>query len=184
MNFLRSLFNLILIAIGGVLGNLLAGWVQQDVWGSFFTPSRLILTLVGLAATLLLLAGLDARGGDAGSPPPVGLNRNRQIGARNLIRVLAGTNAFGNWQIGAGNRIEVIDASLPPPARGPASAGGDPRAALQEQRAAKKELLAILEGQLANFPPGSAPAEKLLQAQKVRDDIRRIEDELDSLPPE
>ncbi len=177
MRFARSLFNLTLVAVGGILGNLLAAWVQQDAWGNVFTPLRLALTLAGCVLVVVLLAWLDARGNAgasaaAGVSPPSGVGHNRQVGIQNVIRVLAGTNAVGNWQVGSGNRIEAIDAALP---------DRDHRLALQRQLADKKAQLALLDEQLAGYSPDAKPAAKLLQAQNVREDIRRIEKELDRL---
>lgn len=185
MRFARSLFNLTLVALGGILGNLLAAWIQQEAWGDAFTPLRLALTLGGGVLVLLLLAWLDTRGsggagGGPGDQPPPGANRNRQIGKDQFIRVLRGANAYGNWQIGVNQHIEVIDASLPDRDRISASDPGSRRSSLQRQLADKKQLLNLLEEQLAGFPPGSEPAEKLLQARKLRDDIRKIENDLDN----
>lgn len=186
MRFARSLFNLTLVAVGGILGNLLAAWVQQDAWGNAFTPLRLALTLAGCVLVLLLLAWLDTRGSTGaqalpGAQPPPGASRNRQIGKDQFIRVLRGANAYGNWQIGVNQHIEVIDPLLPDRDLGPAAAPADRLASLRRQREDKEQLLALLEEQLAGFPPGSEPAEKLLQVRKVRDDIRKIENELDML---
>jgi hypothetical protein len=103
MHLARSLLNVGLGAIGGVLGNLIAGWIQQDVWGNVFTSSRLLATVAGFAFVILVLTWIDATA-SAGQQKP-GIHHNIQIG-RALIRVLRGANVYGNIQIGPA-RIEV-----------------------------------------------------------------------------
>ena len=49
MILLRSIFNIGLGAVGGVLGNLVAAWIQQDAWGNTFTPARIAGTVAGFA---------------------------------------------------------------------------------------------------------------------------------------
>jgi hypothetical protein len=98
------------MAVGSVLGNLLAAWLQQDVWNNMFTWPRLAGTLLGLVLVTLLLAWLDQSGQNATVQRPAsGVHSNVQIG-NPLIRVLTGTNVYGNWQIGGG-RIEVVERS-------------------------------------------------------------------------
>ena len=116
MNFARAFLNLILVTFGGILGNLLAAWLQQDAWDNTFTWPRVVGTLVGLTVVLLLLAWLDRKGQAAGaqaspsSPSlPPGVHHNVQIG-NPVMRLLTGTNAYGNIQIGWG-RIEVVERS-------------------------------------------------------------------------
>lgn len=58
----------------------------------------------------------------------------------------------------------------------------DQRLALERQLAAKRQLRDIISNQLAYFPPGSAPPEKVLQLRELEQEIREIEDQIDGLP--
>jgi len=111
VQFLRSLTNIALGATGGILGNLLAGWIQQDTWGNTFTPPRVVGTLAGFVLVIMLLAWIDASATrrQRSTRTPTGIRENVQIG-NPVIRVLRGTNVYRNLQIGPG-RIEVIDDS-------------------------------------------------------------------------
>lgn len=113
MNFTRSLVNLTLGAIGGILGNLLAAWIQQEAWGNLFTLERVLATIAGFMLVILFLAWLDTRSRhDSAGQAPNGIHDNVQVG-NPLIRVFKGTNVYRNIQIGGG-RIEVIDDSHNP----------------------------------------------------------------------
>ena len=123
MKFGHSLFNLTLGAFGGLLGNLLASWILQDAWDNLFTPWRLAATVVGFGLVILLMAWLDARSqgaaphstasSRASSTRKGELRDNIQIG-RSLLRVVQGTNAVRNIQIGD-NTMEVLPSYAPPP---------------------------------------------------------------------
>lgn len=55
----KSFVIFLLVALAGVAGNLLAGYIQQDVWRNIFTPERLLGTVVGLILIGLVLAFLE-----------------------------------------------------------------------------------------------------------------------------
>lgn len=42
-----------------VLGNLIAGYVQQDMWSNVFTTERLVITAISLTVMLLFVAMLE-----------------------------------------------------------------------------------------------------------------------------
>lgn len=113
MRFLKSLLNIGLGAIGGILGNLLASWIVQDAWNNFFTPVRSVGAVVGFVLVIVLLAWWDvsANGQDVVKRSATGVTHNIQVGSP-IIRVLKGTNVYGNWQIGSGT-IEVIESNKP-----------------------------------------------------------------------
>ena len=55
---LKRLVILLLEFGAGLAGNLVAGWIQQDVWSNLFTTTRLLGTLAGAGLMLLILAWL------------------------------------------------------------------------------------------------------------------------------
>ena len=105
------LINLGLSAVGGILGNLIAAYIQQDRWGNFFTSGRIVGSVIGLIVVVLILAWIDVASRRPTPTPPRNrsgqIERNMQIG-NPIISVLKGTNVIGNIQIGGG-RIEVND---------------------------------------------------------------------------
>jgi len=110
MRYIRSVINISLGGAVGILGNLIAAWIQQDAWANFFTPTRLFATVIGFMLVIVLLAWLDAsvtQGQSGLGSIPSGISGNVQIG-NPVIRVLTGNNVYGNWQIGSG-KIEVVD---------------------------------------------------------------------------
>jgi len=49
-------FSIIVLGfIASLAGNLIAGWIQQDVWGNLFTPIRIIGALAGAGLLLLIV---------------------------------------------------------------------------------------------------------------------------------
>ena len=52
---LKRLASLLLSFLAGLAGNLIAGWIQQDIWSNLFTPARILGTALGVG--LMLLAG-------------------------------------------------------------------------------------------------------------------------------
>lgn len=113
MQYVKSLLNIGLGAVGGILGNLVASWIVQDLWSNFFTPARIVGAIFGFVLVILLLAWWDATTTSQGTTKqrPTGVANNVQIG-NPIIRVLKGTNIYGNWQIGSGT-IEVIESNKP-----------------------------------------------------------------------
>ena len=119
---LRTLLNLFLMTLGGILGNLVAAMIQQSLWGNDFTVGRVVGTILGLALVLFLLILLDtksqekdnraARSGHTNASTNGTIAGNIQIGST-LIRVFRGTNVYGNIQIGS-SRIEHIDDASDP----------------------------------------------------------------------
>ena len=101
---MKSFINIGLGIVGGILGNLIAAWIQNDIWNNAFTPTRLIASGFGLIAIWITLAFIDAQTQTTNTEK--GILRNWQIGG-SLIRVMKGTNVIGNVQIGKGNTIEV-----------------------------------------------------------------------------
>lgn len=61
---LKKLVSLLLAFLAGLAGNIIAGWIQQDVWSNVFTPVRLIVTGV-LALLILLLSVFLEKAGPA-----------------------------------------------------------------------------------------------------------------------
>jgi hypothetical protein len=57
---LKRLIELLLSAGAGLAGNLVANWIQQDLWTNVFTEARLIGTLVGGIGMLVVIAGLES----------------------------------------------------------------------------------------------------------------------------
>lgn len=100
MRIINSIFNVSLVAIGGILGNLISGWIQQDLLENSFPHSQVIGTIAGLVLVILLLSFMDASQpqGDTTSTD-TGIRRNVQFG-NSIIRVIKGTNVIGNIQIG------------------------------------------------------------------------------------
>jgi len=52
---------LVLEFISSLAGNLIAGWIQQDVWLNFFSSERIVGTLGGTIGMLFFIALLDTR---------------------------------------------------------------------------------------------------------------------------
>lgn len=46
--------------VASLAGNLVAGWIQQDLWFNLFTPPRVLGSLVAIALTLSVIAWLDS----------------------------------------------------------------------------------------------------------------------------
>jgi membrane protein implicated in regulation of membrane protease activity len=61
-NMLKKCVYLLLSFMVGVAGNLIAGWIQQDVWLNAFTPIRIVVTVILACLALLLIARFE-RGG-------------------------------------------------------------------------------------------------------------------------
>lgn len=51
---------LMLITIAGVVGNLVAGWIDENAWENWITPSRLLWTGIGLVVMLAIEAFLES----------------------------------------------------------------------------------------------------------------------------
>jgi hypothetical protein len=66
---LKRLTMLLLTFIAGVAGNLVAGYIQADVWQNFFTPERLLVTAVSAGLILFILALLESERGLAWNWP-------------------------------------------------------------------------------------------------------------------
>lgn len=56
---LKQLVNLLLTFLVGLAGNLIAGWIQQDIWSNVFTPTRIVITAVGVGLMILVIAWLE-----------------------------------------------------------------------------------------------------------------------------
>lgn len=56
---LKRITIILLGFIAGVLGNLIAAYVQQDVWSNVFTLDRLLVTAGSVVLMLLLVASLE-----------------------------------------------------------------------------------------------------------------------------
>jgi hypothetical protein len=187
VNFAHILLNLILLTIGGVLGNILAAWLLQDVWHNVFTLPRLLGTVAGLVAVTGLLAWLDYRGRHA--PPPQaaggGQNMQRVVQVGNpIIRILEGTNLYGILQFGSG-RIEVVERrTSKPPA--PAPAGGEPPRMQAASRQALAAEHAALEHQIRGLAPRAThdaeAAQQLAALTATRDRIAAEITRIDALP--
>jgi hypothetical protein len=54
--------------IAALAGNLIAGWIQQDVWQGIFTLPRLLGTAIGAALMLLAIVWLEKRFGGESQP--------------------------------------------------------------------------------------------------------------------
>ena len=103
MILLRSIFNIGLGAVGGVLGNLVAAWIQQDAWGNTFTPARIAGTVAGFVLVIMALAFLDAAAhrraeGSTVAGAADDIHNVLQIGPA-VVRVFRGSNII---QIGGG----------------------------------------------------------------------------------
>lgn len=48
--------------IAGIAGNLIAGYIQQDLWSGIFTSGRILGTIIGAFAMILFIAGIESRG--------------------------------------------------------------------------------------------------------------------------
>jgi hypothetical protein len=59
---LKKCVYLLLSFMVGVAGNLIAGWIQQDVWLNAFTPIRIVVTVILVCLALLLIACFERRG--------------------------------------------------------------------------------------------------------------------------
>jgi len=54
-------FLIVVLGFGFALaGNLIAGWIQQDVWSNLFTPARLVVTLISAILMGLVIVWLDS----------------------------------------------------------------------------------------------------------------------------
>ncbi len=60
---LKRITIILLGFIAGVLGNLIAAYVQQDVWSNVFTLDRLLVTAGSVVLMLLLVASLETERG-------------------------------------------------------------------------------------------------------------------------
>jgi hypothetical protein len=56
---LKRIPYLLLEFIAGLTGNLIAAWIQQDVWSNFFTIARIIGTFLGALIMIFLIAWLE-----------------------------------------------------------------------------------------------------------------------------
>jgi|GEM_PF-3080687 anti-sigma regulatory factor (Ser/Thr protein kinase) len=65
MRFVKTFTLLAAGVVGGVLGNLLAGFIQDDLWNNIFTLQRLAWTLGGIIVTTVFAAWIDARREDS-----------------------------------------------------------------------------------------------------------------------
>lgn len=57
----KRLMNLLLSFLVGLAGNLVAGWIQQDVWSNVFTPTRILVTVAGVLLALVIIALLEKK---------------------------------------------------------------------------------------------------------------------------
>jgi hypothetical protein len=58
---LKRLMSLLLIFLVGLAGNLVAAWIQRDVWSNVFTPTRILVTVMGVLLTSLVIALLERK---------------------------------------------------------------------------------------------------------------------------
>ena len=106
MNIVKVLLNLTLGLLGGIIGNILAAWILQDIWKNVFTLPRIAASIISFVGVYLILALIDFNSNRSLSSPST-VSGNIQIG-NPLIRVIVGTNVIRNIQIGSG-RIEVAN---------------------------------------------------------------------------
>jgi len=59
---LKKFAYLLLTFMVGVAGNLIAGYIQKDVWINAFTPIRIVVTVILVCLALLLIACFERRG--------------------------------------------------------------------------------------------------------------------------
>jgi hypothetical protein len=59
---LKKWVHLLLSFVVGLAGNLIAGWIQQDVWLNVFTPIRIVVTVILVLLALLLIAHFEQGG--------------------------------------------------------------------------------------------------------------------------
>ncbi|MFB0536741.1 MAG: super-infection exclusion protein B [Anaerolineae bacterium] len=94
---LKTLVSLLLSFLAGVAGNLIAGWIQEDVWLNVFTLTRILVTL-GLALVTMLLITLLTKE----SPvlqrrrDSTDVTRGRKPGLKEVIQ--SGRNALDNHE--------------------------------------------------------------------------------------
>jgi hypothetical protein len=124
MILLRSIFNIGLGAVGGVLGNLVAAWIQQDAWGNTFTPARIAGTVAGFVLVILALAFLDAAAHRREGGSPIAytsddIHNVLQIGPA-VVRVFRGSNII---QIGGGTIEQKRSFDAPRQAEAPSREG-------------------------------------------------------------
>lgn len=60
MSKLRRFLIIALGFIAALAGNLIAGWIQQDVWANLFTPVRIIGASVGVGLVILIVVLLES----------------------------------------------------------------------------------------------------------------------------
>lgn len=58
-DMLKRISLLSLMILASIAGNLIAGWIQQDIWRNFFTPARVIGTAIGLVIVIATSAFLE-----------------------------------------------------------------------------------------------------------------------------
>ena len=58
---LKRWMNLLLGFLVGLAGNLVAGWIQQDVWSNVFTPTRILVTVAAVLLALVVIALLEKK---------------------------------------------------------------------------------------------------------------------------
>ncbi|GIK43767.1 MAG: hypothetical protein BroJett011_76000 [Chloroflexota bacterium] len=61
IEMIRTYRILLLEFSAGIAGNLIAGWIQQDIWSSIFTPARVIGTIVFASLTFLALTLIESK---------------------------------------------------------------------------------------------------------------------------
>jgi hypothetical protein len=68
----RPLISTTLNFLAGLAGNLIAGWIQQDVWGNLFTPIRIGGSMVGVVLMIVLRAILESTSKQTDFIQPIG----------------------------------------------------------------------------------------------------------------
>jgi len=56
---LKRFFFVVVEIVIGVTGNLIAGWIQQDIWTNFFSPTRVLGSFVSITILALILSTLE-----------------------------------------------------------------------------------------------------------------------------
>jgi len=65
MQFMKAAIFVFVGAAGGVFGNLLAGFIQNDLWGNTFTTTRLIYTGIGLVISIAVMGWIEGNRQDS-----------------------------------------------------------------------------------------------------------------------
>jgi len=52
----RDIFLVLLTVVGGILGNLIAAYIQDDLWNNLFSPARIAGTIAGIVVIIVITA--------------------------------------------------------------------------------------------------------------------------------